>query len=65
MPVSRDQLDADLATEKANLATYIGLVNAFIASPPVVDLAAEDATVQQAITDIAAAQANIPPPPGP
>jgi hypothetical protein len=63
MPVSKDQFDADLATTVANLHTYIAAVNALIALPPVIDLAAEDATVQGAISDIAAAQANLPPPP--
>lgn len=79
MPVSKDQFDADLAAEQAAQAnlitaqgTYISAVNAFIALPPVVDLAAEDATVNaglqsvnDAATALAAAQAQIPPPPGP
>lgn len=65
MPVSRDQFDADLATEQANLQTYIAAVNAFIALPPVIDLASEDASVQSAIQAIQTAQAQIPPPPGP
>jgi hypothetical protein len=63
MPVSRDQFDADLAAQQTALTNYITAVNAFIALPPVVDLAAEDATVQQGLSDIAAAAANIPPPP--
>ncbi len=77
MPVSRDQFDADLAA--AQTATndlisadtdYIAAVDAFIALPPVIDLAAEDATVQaglaavttakQAVVD---AKARIPTPP--
>lgn len=64
-PVSRDQLDADLATEQQNLTDYINAVNAFIALPPVIDLSNEDATVQAGIAAIQAAAAQIPPPPGP
>lgn len=79
MPVSKEQFDADLATQQAAQAdlitaqgTYIAAVNAFIALPPVVDLTAEDDSVKagaQAIADaataLAAAQAALPPPPGP
>lgn len=63
MPTSQSQFDADLQSLKDNLATYIAAVNAFIALPPVVDLSAEDDSVKQGITDIQAAQANLPPPP--
>ena len=77
--VSREQFDADLATERAAQTDYIAVdtdyiaaVDAFIALPPVMDLAAEDATVQAGLTDIAtakaavvAAKARIPAPPPP
>jgi len=63
MPVSRDQFDADLAAERAATTDYIAAVDAFIQLPPVIDLAAEDATVQQGLTDIAAAKSRIPTPP--
>ena len=49
MPVSRDQFDADLAAEQAAVVDYIAAVDAFIALPPVIDLANEDATVQTAL----------------
>ena len=65
MPVSRDQFDADLAAERAATTDYIAAVDAFIQLPPVIDLAAEDATVQQGLTDIAAAKSRIPAPPPP
>ena len=75
--VGKEQFDADLAAEQtgqANLitaqGTYIAAVTAFIALPPVIDLSAEDATVNaglQAVNDagtaLAAAQAALPPPP--
>ncbi len=77
MPTSQSQFDADLEAERAAQAdviqkqgVYIAAVNAFIALPPVVDLTAEDATVQagkaaldQAAADLTAAQGNLPPPP--
>ena len=65
MPVSRDQFDQDLAAERAATTDYIAAVDAFIQLPPVIDLAAEDATVQQGLTDIAAAKSRIPAPPPP
>lgn len=63
MPVSRDQLDADIATEDTNLQTYIGLVNQLIHAIQQPDFSAEDASVQTMITNIQNAQANLPPPP--
>ncbi len=64
MPVSREQFDADLAAYNTEVANYIALVNAFIALPPVVDLAAEDASVATALAAVQAAEAQLPPPPG-
>lgn len=63
MPVSQAQFDADLQGMIDALNTYIAAVDAFIALPPVVDLAAEDASVQSSIQAIATAQAALPPPP--
>ncbi len=60
MPVSRDQFDADLAAQQAATTDYIAAVDAFIALPPVIDLANEDATVQAALTQIAEAKSRIP-----
>ena len=63
MPVSKEQFDADLAAFNTAVTDYIAAVDAFIALPPVIDLAAEDATVQSGLTDIAAARGRVPPPP--
>jgi hypothetical protein len=59
MAVGKEQFDADLAAEQQAQADYIAAdtdyiaaVDAFIALPPVVDLAAEDATVQGALNNI-------------
>jgi hypothetical protein len=60
MPVTREQFDADLAAAVAATTDYIAAVDAFIALPPVIDLANEDATVQAALTSIAEAKARIP-----
>ncbi len=79
MPVSREQFDADLAAQQQAQADYItadtdyiAAVDAFIALPPVIDLAAEDATVQAALTNVnsakdavIAAKSRIPTPPTP
>ncbi len=54
MPVSQSQFDADLAAYNTAVTNYIAAVDAFIALPPVIDLAA-----------VAAALALIPQPPGP
>ena len=63
MPVSREQFDADLAAYNQAVSDYITAVNAFIALPPVIDLANEDASVQTALAAVQAAQAQLPPPP--
>ena len=63
MPVGKEQFDADLAALKTGMETYIAAVNAFIALPPVVDLAAEDDSVKAAMDEITTAQGQIPPPP--
>jgi hypothetical protein len=74
--VSQAQFDQDLATEQQAQADYIAAdtdyiaaVDAFIALPPVVDLAAEDATVATGLANIntahdavVAAKARIPTP---
>ena len=59
MPVSREQFDADLAAEQEAQAAYIAAdtdyiaaVDAFIGLQQVIDLAAEDAIVQTALTNI-------------
>ncbi len=65
MPVSRESFDADLAATLAAVTDYIAAVDAFIALPPVIDLANEDATVQAALTQIAEAKSRIPTPPTP
>lgn len=65
MPVTQAQFDADLQGMIDALNTYIAAVDAFIALPPVVDLAAEDASVQTALQNIQTAQSQLPPPPGP
>ena len=66
MSVSREQFDADLAAQQSATADlisadndYITAVDAFIALPPVVDLAAEDASVQEALTNIATAKTAV------
>lgn len=65
MPVSRDQFDADLASYNSAVTDYIAAVDAFIALPPVVDLAAEDDSVKAAMDAVNAAKGRIPgaPPP--
>ncbi len=60
MPVSRDQFDADLTAALSAVTDYIAAVDAFIALPPVIDLANEDASVQAALTQIAEAKSRIP-----
>ncbi len=65
MAVPREQFDADLAATLAAVTDYIAAVDAFIALPPVIDLANEDATVQAALTQIAEAKSRIPTPPTP
>ena len=62
MPTSRDQFDADLSAFTSAVTDYIAAVDAFIALPPVIDLANEDATVQVALTAVNEAKNRIPPP---
>ncbi len=62
MPTSREQFDADLAAFTAATTDYIAAVDAFIALPPVIDLANEDATVQAALTAVNEAKSRIPAP---
>ncbi len=77
MPVSREQFDADLEAmraarevEGAAQADYIAAVDAFIGNQAVIDLAAEDATVNTLLeavntekADLDAAKSRIPPTP--
>jgi len=66
MPVDKATFDADLAAAVSAVNDYIAAVDAFIALPPVVDLAAEDASVNTALANVNAAKGRIPvPPPGP
>ena len=60
--VSQSQFDQDLAAEAAATNAYIAAVNAFVAAAPVVNLAAEDASVNTLLADIKAAEAAIPAP---
>ncbi len=77
MPVNREDFDAHLETlrtqrevEGAAQTDYIAAVDAFISHPAVVDLAAEDATVNTLLdavntekADLDAAKSRIPPTP--
>jgi hypothetical protein len=65
MPINRETFDADLAAFTAGTTDYIAAVDAFIALPPVIDLANEDATVQAALTAVNEAKARIPNPTSP
>ena len=65
MPISKDEFDADLSATLGAVTDYIAAVDAFIALPPVVDLAAEDASVNTALTAINEAKGRIPVPPTP
>ncbi len=62
MPTSREQFDADLSAFTIATTDYIAAVDAFIGLQPVLDLAAEDATVQAALTAVNEAKARIPAP---
>jgi hypothetical protein len=62
MPTSREQFDLDLAAYTQGTTDYIAAVDAFIALPPVIDLAQEDATVQAALTAVNEAKSRIPAP---
>jgi hypothetical protein len=59
-PVSREQFDADLAADVAATNDYIAAVDAFIALPPVVDLAEEDAAVKASLDAVNAAKSRSP-----
>jgi len=60
MPVSKEQFDADLAAFNTAVTDYIAAVDAFIALPPVIDLAAEDDSVKAALDNVNAAKGRIP-----
>ena len=60
--VSRETFDADLQAFTTATTEYIAAVDAFIALPPVIDLANEDATVQAALTAVNEAKSRIPAP---
>ena len=60
MPVTREQFDADQAAELQATTDYITAVDAFIALPPVIDLAAEDAAVMSALQAVNDAKSRIP-----
>lgn len=62
MPVSKEQFDADLAATLAAVTDYIAAVDAFIALPPVVDLAAEDESVRTALQAVNDAKSRLPQP---
>ncbi len=62
MPTSREQFDADLAAFTTATTDYIAAVDAFIGLQQVLDLAAEDAQVQTALTAVNEAKARIPAP---
>ena len=62
MPISRETFDADLAAFTTATTDYIAAVDAFIGLQQVIDLAAEDAQVQTALTAVNEAKARIPSP---
>jgi hypothetical protein len=62
MPISKEQFDADLAGFTSGVTDYIAAVDAFIALPPVIDLAAEDDSVKAALDAVTAAKGRIPTP---
>ena len=66
MPVSREEFDAHLAAQQAAQADlieadngYIATVDAFIALPPIIDLAAEDDTVNAGLQNLSAAKTAV------
>jgi hypothetical protein len=65
MPVGQSQFDADLSAFTSGVTDYIAAVDAFIALPPVVDLANEDATVNAALQAVNDAKGRIPTPKAP
>lgn len=60
MPVGKEQFDQDLTAFTSGVTDYIAAVDAFIALPPVVDLAAEDDSVKAALEAVNAAKGRIP-----
>ncbi len=60
MPVTREQFDADLEVERQGTADYITAVDAFIGNQAVLDLAAEDATVNTLLQAVNDAKGRIP-----
>lgn len=62
MPTGKEQFDADLAAALSAVTDYIAAVDAFIAMPPVIDLAAEDESVNAALTAVNEAKSRIPVP---
>ena len=65
MPVSRETFDADLEAERQATADYIVAVDNFIGSQAVIDLAAEDATVNSLLQAVNDAKGRIPVPKAP
>lgn len=65
MPTSREQFDADLSAFTTGVTDYITAVDAFISLPPVIDLAAEDESVNAALTAVNEAKSRIPNPAAP
>ena len=63
MPVTREQFDRDLEAERQGTADYIAAVDAFIGNQAVLDLAAEDATVNTLLQAVNDAKGRIPTPP--
>ncbi len=63
MLVSKEQFDADLAAHIDGDNQYIAAVDAFIALPPIIDLASEDDTVKAGLDAINAAKGRVPAPP--
>lgn len=61
--VGREQLDADLATLKTNLPVFITAVQALLSNQAIIDLSAEDSTVNDLIAAVNDAQGKLPPPP--
>jgi hypothetical protein len=61
-PVSREQFDTDLSAFTQGTTDYITAVDAFIGLQQVLDLAAEDATVNAALQAVNDAKGRIPTP---
>ena len=65
MPTSREQFDADLQAHIDGDNQYIAAVDAFIGLQQIIDLAAEDAIVNQGLQAINDAKSRVPTPPTP